>query len=94
MQSQTAAIFAGGVILWFALSFVTRTWIRQWIAAVVAGVALAAFQYGRMVDVAAQQGLEPMSGFRFGLFAIAGMMILASAGMGLYLLMKQIRRQG
>lgn len=93
MQAQTLAIFAGGVILWFALAFVTRAWIRQWIAAVVAGVAVAAFRYEAMVDVAAQQGIAPMSGFRFGLIAIAGMLILASAGMGLFQLMKQIRRR-
>ena len=88
---QTLAIFAAGVILWFALSFVTRTWMKQWIAAVIAGIAAAALRFGNMLEVAAVQGLEPMSPLRFGLIAIAGMLVLASAGMGLYVLLKQSR---
>lgn len=94
MQSQTLALFAGGVILWFALAFVTRTWLRQWIAAAVAGVAAAALRYPAMLEVADAQGLAPMSAFRFGLIAVAGMVILASAGMGLYRLLGQMRRPG
>lgn len=93
MQAQTLAVFAGGVILWFALSFMTKTWLRQWIAAVVAGAAVAAWRWETMLEVAAAQGLPPMSPVRFGLIAIAGMLILASAGMGLYLLLKQSRRR-
>ena len=38
MQAQTLAIFAGGVLLWFALSFVTKTWTKQWIAGALAGL--------------------------------------------------------
>jgi len=91
MQAQTLALFAGAVILWFALSFLTKTWVRQWIAATLAGVAAAFWRWDAMLAVAAAQGIEPMSPLRFALVAIAGMLILASAGMGLYLLLKQSR---
>lgn len=92
MQAQTLALFAGGVILWFALSFLTKTWVRQGIAATLVGVATAFWRWDTMQAVAAAQGIEPMSPLRFGLIAIAGMLILASAGMGLNLLLKQSRR--
>jgi hypothetical protein len=92
MQAQTFALFAGGVILWFALSFVTKTWVRQWIAATLAGVATAFWRWDTMQEVAAAQAIAPMSPLRFGLIAIAGMLLLASAGMGLYMLLKQSRR--
>jgi len=93
MQAQTLALFAGGVILWFALSFVTKTWLRQWIAAVLAGAAAALWRWDTMLEVAAAQGMAPMSAVRFGLIAIAGMLLLASAGMGLYALLQQSRRR-
>ncbi|MEZ5721873.1 MAG: hypothetical protein R3D59_09525 [Paracoccaceae bacterium] len=91
MQAQTLAIFAGGVLLWFALSFVTRTWTKQWIAGALAGVSTAVWRWEAMQSVAAQQGLAPMSPVRFGAISVAGMLILASAGMGLYVLLKQSR---
>ncbi|MCB1330586.1 MAG: hypothetical protein KDK28_14640 [Maritimibacter sp.] len=92
MQAQTLALFAGAVILWFALSFVTKTWAKQWAAAVIAGLTTAWWRWSTMQDVAASQGIAPMSPVRFGLIAVAGMLILATAGMGLYMLMKQMRR--
>ena len=92
MQAQTFALFAGGVLLWFVLSFMTKTWVRQWSAAVIAGVATALWRWDTMLEVAAAQGIAPMSAVRFGLIAVAGMLILASAGMGLYTLLQKSRR--
>lgn len=94
MSMQTLAIFAGVVILWFALGFVTKTWTKQWIAAVLAGASTAWWRYAPMQEVAAGQGLQPMSPVVFGLYAIGGMLVLASAGMGLHLLLRAMRKPG
>lgn len=91
MTMGTLAILAGAVILWFILSFVTKTWTKQLIAAVIAGITTAWFRYETMQEVAAMQGLEPMSPVRFGLIAVAGMLVVAAAGMGLYVLLKKSR---
>ncbi|HHS94693.1 MAG TPA: hypothetical protein ENK63_05090 [Rhodobacterales bacterium] len=92
MNMGTLAVLALAVILWFALSFVTKTWGRHAIAAGIAGLTTAYFRYPGMQEVAAQQGIAPMAPWRFALIAVAGMMLLAAAGMGLFHLMKQIRR--
>ncbi|GKY88417.1 hypothetical protein [Sinisalibacter aestuarii] len=82
------------VLVWFALSFVTRTWLRQWIAAVLAGLSTAWWQYGTMLDVAETAGIAPMPVVQFALISVAGMLILASAGMGLYWLLQRSRGRG
>lgn len=75
---MTMAILAAAVILWFALSFVTKTWTRHLVAAVIAGITTAYFSYGRMLDVAAAQQIEPMPAFQLALYAVAGMVVLRS----------------
>lgn len=92
MTMQSLGLLAAGVILWFALAFVTRTWTRQGIAAVIAGLTAAWWRWGTMQEVAAQQGLAPMGPVRFALIAVAGMVLLAAAGMGLHRLLGQMRR--
>ena len=92
MTPGVFAVFAGAVILWFALSFVTRSWWKQWLAAIIAGLSTAWWRYGAMQAVAASQSIEPMSPYRFGLFAVAGMLVVASLGMGLYRLLQASRR--
>jgi len=92
MTMSTLAVFAGAVILWFVLSFVTRTWTKQLIAAVIAGITTAWWRFPTMQEVAAAQGLEPMSPIRFGLIAVAGMVTVAAVGMGLYRLLGSMRR--
>lgn len=89
---MTLAILAAAVILWFALSFVTKTWTRHLVAAVIAGITSAYFSYGRMLDVAAAQQIEPMPAVQLALYAVAGMVLIAAAGMGLRVLLLKSRR--
>lgn len=89
---MTMAILAAAVILWFALSFVTKTWTRHLVAAVIAGITTAWWQFSSMQQVAASQGLEPMSPLRFGAIAVAGMVVVAAAGMGMRVLLRKSSR--
>lgn len=93
MTMGTLAVLALAVILWFALSFVTKTWTRHLVAAVIAGVTTAWWRFPTMQEVAAIQGLPAMSPLRFGLIAVAGMVLVAAAGMGLYILLQNSRRK-
>jgi hypothetical protein len=88
----TLAAFALGVIVWFGLAFGTGGWIRQWVAALVAGFAMAWWRYPAMEEVAATLEIAPMSFARFAAISMAGMLLIASAGMGLYWLLRKSRR--
>jgi hypothetical protein len=90
----TAGSLAVGVIVWFGLAFGTRSWWRQWLAAVVAGLAMAWWNITAMQDIAASTGAEPLSFLRFAGISTAGMVLLASAGMGLFQLLQRSRAGG
>lgn len=86
------APLAIGVLVWFGLAFGTRTWLRQWFAALVAGLAVAWWRFDTMREVANTAGIEPMSFVRFAGTSVAGMLILSSVGMLLFWLLQKSRR--
>jgi hypothetical protein len=93
MTMSTLAALALGVLVWFGLAFGTRTWIKQWVAALIAGGVMAWWRFPAMQALAADLEIAPMSFFRFAAVTMAGMVLIASAGMGLYWLLQKSRRR-
>lgn len=91
MTMGTLAALATGVIVWFGFAFGTRTWRNQWLAAIAAGGAVAWWRFAAMQAMAAELEIAPMSFMRFSAVTIAGMLLIASVGMGLYWLLQKSR---
>jgi len=86
---STAGLASIGIIAWFGVAFVTRSWAWQWLAALVAGLGLAWYSYASWAAVPAEgglgvEGMAPMTFTHVALRSILWMEAVATLGMGLH----------
>lgn len=76
-----ALVFWG--VVWYFVTDLTVSWIRQIVAAVVVGVIIAALRYGSVLEMADILDIRPRSFPSYAFLVIGGQVIVALAAMGL-----------